>query len=97
MIGTPEQLAFAKAAGEARVAQGLPFHKTPLEKAADNPKSMRAAINAMCYDCIGQDADPDWRGSIRNCVCNKCPLYALRPYQKTSAVAVDLAVDLDPD
>ncbi len=81
---TPEQRAIAQARGEARVAAGLSFNKTPIEKAIDNPKSMRAAINAMCYDCIGQDADPDWRGSIRNCICNKCPLYILRPHQRSS-------------
>ena len=54
--------------------------KSPLEKAALRPDSLRLAINAKCYDCIGQDADPDWRGSIRNCVCNDCPLYSVRPY-----------------
>lgn len=87
MIGTPEQIEAAKAAGAARIAQGLPFHKTPLEKYIENPKSMRAAINGMCYDCIGQDADPDWRGSIRNCVCIKCPLYSLRPHQRIDNTA----------
>jgi hypothetical protein len=56
--------------------------KTPLEKAAGKPDSLRLAINGKCYDCIGQDADPDWRGSIRECVCKDCPLYPVRPYQK---------------
>lgn len=55
--------------------------KNPLEKAILRPDSLRLAINAKCYDCIGQDADPDWRGSIRNCVCKDCPLYPVRPYQ----------------
>lgn len=55
--------------------------KNPLEKAASRPDSLRLAINAKCYDCIGQDADPDWRGSIRACVCSDCPLFPVRPYQ----------------
>ena len=56
--------------------------KNPIEKAASRPDSLRLAINAKCYDCIGQDADPDWRGSIRNCVCTDCSLFPVRPYQK---------------
>ncbi len=58
--------------------------KNPLEKAAARPDSLRLAINGKCYDCIGQDADPDFRGSIRNCICTDCPLYPVRPYQKKS-------------
>lgn len=58
--------------------------KNPLEKAVANPESLRLAINAKCYDCIGQDADPDWRGSIRECICTDCPLYPVRPYQPKS-------------
>ena len=61
--------------------------KNPIEKAALRPDSLRLAINAKCYDCIGQDADPDWRGSIRNCVCNDCPLFLVRPYQRKTEFA----------
>lgn len=60
----------------------------PLEKAAANPSSLRKAITAKCYDCIGQDADPNFRKSIRECVCNDCPLFTVRPYQKTRSVSV---------
>ena len=55
--------------------------KNPLEKLLEQPKSLRRAITAKCYDCIGRDGDPDWRGSIRNCGCMDCPLYAVRPYK----------------
>ena len=55
--------------------------RNPMEKAAERPDSLRLAINAKCYDCIGQDGDTDWRGSIRECVCTDCPLYPVRPYQ----------------
>ena len=64
-----------------RIAQGLPGLKSPLEKPAENPGSLRLAINAKCYDCIGRDYDPDWRGSIRHCACTDCPLYAVRPFR----------------
>lgn len=57
--------------------------KNPIEKANARPDSLRLAINGKCYDCIGQDGDSDWRGSIRNCVCVDCTLYPVRPYQKT--------------
>jgi len=55
---------------------------TPLEKAQQNPKSLRLAINAKCYDCGGEDADPGWRGRITECVIPECPLFPVRPYQK---------------
>ena len=56
--------------------------KNPIEKSRDNPRSLRLAINAKCYDCIGQDADPNWRNSIRECTCYDCPLYNVRKYKK---------------
>ncbi len=68
--------------------------KNPMEKAAERPDSLRLAINAMCYDCIGQDADPDWRGSIRECSCTKCPLWSVRKFQKKiSTESVENPVD----
>ena len=30
----------------------------PMEKLKANPKSMRASINASCWQCQGEDADP---------------------------------------
>ena len=71
----------AKSRREERQANGLSAYRNPIEKAQENPTSLRAAINGKCYDCIGQDGDPDWRGSIRECVCTDCTLYPVRPYQ----------------
>lgn len=74
----------ARIVNQERIASGIPVIRlNPLEKLKNNPLSLRCAINAKCYDCIGQDADPDWRGNIRNCVCTDCPLYAVRPYRQT--------------
>jgi hypothetical protein len=53
----------------------------PIQKALKNPKSLRAAINAKCFDCQGQDADPAPKWRIGNCEISDCPLYPLRPYQ----------------
>ena len=32
---------------------------TPLEKVKAKPKSLRLAVNAKCYECEGEDFDPD--------------------------------------
>ncbi len=53
----------------------------PMEKLRANPKSLRAAINAKCWDCQGRDSDPAPKWRIGNCECPDCPLYEVRPYQ----------------
>ena len=52
----------------------------PLEKAKQSPNSMRLAINAQCYDCMGQESG--WRNEVRSCPSKRCPLFGLRPYKK---------------
>lgn len=68
--------------------------KSPLEKASKNPKSMRCAINAMCWDCVGRDADPAPRWRIGNCTSKSCPLYPLRPYQKLSLTPTPKSLEI---
>ena len=53
----------------------------PIEKAKNNPKSWRLAINAKCWDCQGGNKDPHPRWRIANCEIPDCSLYPLRPYQ----------------
>lgn len=72
---------FAERMARSRLERGQVKHKDPLEKAKEQPTSLRRAITAKCYDCIGRNADPDWRGSIRNCLCTDCPLYVVRPFK----------------
>lgn len=55
---------------------------TPAEALARNPRSLRLAINAKCWDCQGGDADPAPRKRIGTCGCTTCPLHAVRPYQR---------------
>jgi hypothetical protein len=42
-------------------------------------KSLRAAVNAQCQECVFYQID-----EIRNCSDLACPLYAVRPYQGIS-------------
>lgn len=69
-----EAVAKKRAAGQFRVLD-------PIEKARNNPKSLRLAINAKCWDCVGAGSDPHPRKEIGNCVMTDCPLYPVRPYQ----------------
>ena len=55
----------------------------PIQRLAENPKSLRLAINAKCRDCQGGDADPAPRRRIGECGCTTCPLHAVRPYQRS--------------
>ena len=68
--------------------------KNPIEKARDNPRSLRLAVNAMCYDCVGQDHDTGTRKRIRECAAEGvCPLHPLRPYQNKSGSDEDETLD----
>jgi hypothetical protein len=51
----------------------------PIEKAKQSPTSMRFAINAQCFDCMGQESG--WRNEVRNCPSKNCPLFGFRPYK----------------
>jgi hypothetical protein len=53
----------------------------PIEKARRNPKSLRLAITAKCWDCVGAGADPRPRANIRDCGVKACSLYPVRPFQ----------------
>ena len=53
---------------------------TPIQRAKLNPKSLRLAINAQCYDCIYDKTDiGTWRQQIESCPSINCPLYCQRP------------------
>lgn len=62
-------------------SMGLTQIKTPIEKAQENPKSLRLAINAKCFDCMGCGFDGHPANEIRLCEISDCPLWPVRPYQ----------------
>lgn len=66
---------------ELRAAGIVPERLNPIERARRNPKSLRLAITAKCYECLGGDDAKNIRREIRECTSPKCPLYPLRPYQ----------------
>lgn len=53
----------------------------PIQRAKRSPKSLRAAVDAKCWDCQGRNADPAPRWRIGNCQVGQCSLYPVRPYQ----------------
>ena len=53
----------------------------PLEKSRANSKSWAAAIRAKCWQCQGEDADPNWQWRVGNCEIPDCGTYLRRPYQ----------------
>ncbi len=58
-----------------RRAQMPRSYRTTYDKAVSG-RSLRAAINSFCLECVC------WRiEEIRNCTDLACPLYAVRPYQ----------------
>lgn len=50
--------------------------KDPIQKAKENPRSLRLAINAKCFDCCCEQ-----RAEVTHCTAVGCPLYLLRPWQ----------------
>lgn len=50
--------------------------RNPVEKLQMNPTSLRKAITAFCWLCVGED-----RKEVTNCTATKCPLYNVRPWQ----------------
>lgn len=49
-----------------------------------NIKSLRLAVNAMCFHCMGCTAshfEPGAKDEIRNCTAIHCPLWQFRPYR----------------
>ena len=75
-----------------RLEAGLKTTKTPFEKLSERPNSLRLAIDAMCWDCQGRDADPGVKWRIGNCVSLKCPLYAVRPYQRLYGTEIPVSL-----
>jgi len=64
-----------------RRAQIPKLYRATYDKAIGG-KSLRAAINAFCLECVCWQIE-----EIRKCTDLACPLYAVRPYQRISQSA----------
>ena len=53
----------------------------PIQKAHANPKSLRAAINGKCFDCVCGN-----RAEVTRCNITDCTLHAVRPWQRCETV-----------
>lgn len=59
---------------------GMPTTCRGAYKKAVNHKSMRAAVNSQCLECVGYI-----RKEISVCTDLACPLYSYRPFQKRTS------------
>lgn len=66
---------------EMRAAGWKPTHLSPVEAAKAKPSSLKLAIRAHCYTCVGEDADPGFKARVRDCTVTQCSLYGHRPWQ----------------
>lgn len=64
----------------------LPRNYNPIIRAQKQPNSLRLAVDANCFYCIGgtedEMPDPGWREEVRDCTAMLCPLHPHRPYQR---------------
>ncbi len=56
-------------------------YRSSYDKAVSG-KSLRAAVNSFCLECCMWE-----REEVRRCTSLACPLYAVRPYQRSSKKA----------
>lgn len=50
-----------------------------MEKRTRKAISLRAAINAMCKQCIHDPKEEAWRKKVEVCAATDYPLYPVRP------------------
>ncbi len=58
---------------------------SPTQRALAAPKSLRKAVTAFCFECVGGDGEPGARNQVRNCTAHRCPLFGVRPWQRGRA------------
>lgn len=68
----------ANAAKKANREAGIKVvNLSPAEKAKANPKSLRMAITAKCYECAN-----DQKAEVTHCHITDCALWNVRPWQR---------------
>jgi len=81
---------------ELRAAGWKPVYRNPVEQAQANPKSLKAAIKANCWNCVGADADPGAKFRVRDCTVTRCALHAHRPWQDVKGGITETGQDGEP-
>lgn len=87
MLDVDERVEILRRAAEERKAAGVTtaLEHNWIKKSNADPKSMKKAIAAMCFQCFGgtEDELPDggWKELIRTCTSPKCAIYRFRPYR----------------
>lgn len=77
-----------------RDAGQTPERLDPMERARRTPASLRLALNAKCFDCVGGTcADHGHVRAIRECPSGRCPLHGLRPYRAQGGLAAGVNAD----
>lgn len=57
--------------------QSIPIRLHPLLKRSFAGKSLRAAVNAKCWECCGFED----RRAIADCPASECPIWSVRPHR----------------
>ena len=85
---TSKALQAAHAARAAMAAAGEKIERlNPTERAAKNPRSLRLAVTAKCFECVGSGQDRGWRDCVRECTVTRCSLWRVRPGARTAIAA----------
>jgi len=60
------------------------FMRSEMKKKTIKTPSLRAAINAMCKQCIydPKGGEGTWRQQVEACPATTCPLYPVRPVSR---------------
>lgn len=66
---------------ELRAAGWKPVILNPVEKAKENPGSLKLAVKAHCWTCCGAGADAGVKFHVRDCAVKSCSLWPHRPWQ----------------
>lgn len=79
-----QRLALREASRIAKLRReaGILVTLDPVQRYHKHPDSRALAIKAKCYQCVGENCDPNFRGRIGNCPAKSCALWNFRPYQK---------------
>jgi hypothetical protein len=75
-LTVPECEGDKRAAKIAQRLEAIPRAFRAVYRRAVEGGSLRAAVNAMCHECIGWHIQ-----DIRRCSDPACPLFSVRPYQ----------------